>query len=56
MEEYFESNFIDLPINIIVELLKLLEYIHPPLYTFHLVKIVAAITNKFHLLLDKKET
>ena len=51
MEEFLEQNFLTLPINITVELLKLLEYIVTPIFSFHLMDIAQAITNKLYILL-----
>lgn len=36
LESYLEENFLALSVPVLVELLKLLEYITPPIYTYHL--------------------
>lgn len=54
MEDYLERNFVLLPLPSTVELLKLLDYISPALYSFHLLNIAKAITEQFHKLLEQK--
>ena len=51
MEGYLEENLLLLPLNVVTEIMKLLEYISGPIYSFHLIDIAQAITNKWHILL-----
>jgi hypothetical protein len=55
MEAYLEEHFLALSLGTVVELLRLLEYISPAIYSFHLLDIVRAITQKFWTLLEQPE-
>lgn len=42
--------------TVLVELLKVLDYITPPLYTFYLLYLTQQITQKVCLMFEQKET